>query len=136
MIAGVKIRYLDGTLVEPGGNMHGYITTTNEYCGSLPPAMVAVTTGVNEFPESAPGTRFMIFPNPTTGKFTLVQKEGFSAEKVEVVIFGMHGEKLLSTVYPGTKEHEFVLQNLPVGLYFVRIVSGGYVETIKLIRTD
>jgi hypothetical protein len=88
MIAGVKISYLYGTTVQPGGYMHGYITTTGSYCGSLPPAMVAaVVTGVTGPEEVQPlavpqDGRFFIYPNPTTGRFTLVRKGGMPELKL------------------------------------------------------
>lgn len=134
MIAGMKILYLEGTTVQSGGYMHGYITSVNAYCGSLPPAMVAVAaeTGLSQN-ESEP--RFTIWPNPTTGTFTLAQLDESGTGIVHVDIFGMRGEKLISTRMLNEKQHLFTITDVPQGIYFVRVVKGTRTETFKLILT-
>ncbi len=137
MIAGKTILYLEGTKIEPGGYMHGYITTTNSYCGSLSPAMVAVVSGVEEFtPEPEPASRmFAIYPNPTSGTFTLMDKGEAQPERVHVEIFDMQGGRIMSTSYTGEKNHHFTLNGLPSGLYFLKVIAGDQAESFKLIIT-
>ena len=134
MIAGMKILYLDGTMVLSGGYMHGYITNTNAYCGSLPPAMVALNTetGISAN-EQEPV--FSIWPNPTTGTFTLAQRDDAEAGIVYVDIYGMRGEKLLSDRMFNEKQHIFTISDVPQGIYFVRVVKGTRTEIFKLILT-
>ncbi len=135
MIAGVKILYLPGTTVQPNGYMHGYITTTNDYCGSPLPAFVAVATGEQEQPLQFATSGFSIYPNPTTGRFTLIQKGDNSDGIVRVEIFGMRGETLRSEILINERKHEFNISDLSVGLYFVKVVKNDYVETFKLVVT-
>ncbi|MCX6277861.1 MAG: T9SS type A sorting domain-containing protein [Bacteroidetes bacterium] len=79
-------------------------------------------------------TFFTLYPNPTNGNFTLVQKGDRQYGSVKVEIFGMRGDKVLSSQMIGEKKHEFVASALPAGLYFVKVVADDYTETIKLIK--
>jgi hypothetical protein len=137
MIAGVKISYLYGTTVQAGGYLHGYITTTNSYCGSAIPSMVTVIAGEQEMlPESENGSnRFVLFPNPTTGPFTLLNRSGSDPGRVDVEMFDLRGERKMLTSYNGGRSHDFELRDLPPGLYLLKVVSGGRVESFKLILT-
>jgi hypothetical protein len=133
MIAGQNIKYLPGTTVMPGGYMHGYISTV--YCGLKEPALVTTPTGEDELPQIQQPYAFKLYPNPTTGKFTLEQKGEKTFGKIRVEIYGMRGERLVSQDLTGEKKHEFWLTDLPQGLYFVKVVADEYGETFKLVIT-
>jgi hypothetical protein len=135
-IAGNNIRFLPETWVKPGGYMHAWITTTNEYCGNLRASMVSVASGekeLNLLPEEQASQNFSIYPNPTTGNFTIMHKGDFLPGTVRVEIFSMHGERIFSTSYAGERSHYFTLSGLPQGLCFVKIMAGDYVESLKLV---
>jgi hypothetical protein len=135
VIAGYKISIKPTTIVDPDGYLHGYITTTNGYCGSLPPAMVATVTGVEYvLPASMSESQaFTIFPNPTTGVFTLQYKGADITGTVQVEIYNIRGDRIYSTSYAGERNHLFTLTGLPPGLHFVKVMSGDRVESFKLI---
>jgi hypothetical protein len=137
VIAGYKISIQPTTIVDPGGSLHGYITTTNEYCGSLPPAMVATVTGVSYVPTaSVPGSQeFTIFPNPTTGAFTLQNNGANITGTVRVEIYNIRGDRILSTSYIGERSHMFSLPGLPAGICFVKVTAGDQIQSFKLIIT-
>ena len=137
MIAGVKISYLYGTMVEPGGYLHGYITTTNSYCGSLPPSMVAVVTGVNQesFIPATSLPRFDLFPNPTNGRFTLRLIGTLPDGNITTEIFSMRGEMVSVKNLASQRTYDFDLSGLPVGIYFLHITAGDLVQTIKIVLT-
>ncbi|MDD4555272.1 MAG: T9SS type A sorting domain-containing protein [Bacteroidales bacterium] len=136
MIAGMNILYRYGTRVVHGGYLHGYITTTNTYCGMLPPAMVAVVTGVESPPASDQGnSRFTIFPNPTAGRFTLMAKGSITPGPVQIEIFGMRGEQIRSERIYLENKLERDLSGVPGGIYFVRIGTGDSQEVHKLVLT-
>ncbi len=132
MIAGQNILYLPGTMVEPGGYMHGWITTDNQYCGSLPPAMVATLTGTED-QEQSEEIAFRIYPNPTSGAFTLDWAGTEATGKINVSIFDMRGTRIFRHELPGEAKHHLSLAGKPAGIYFVKVVSNGVVATIKLI---
>ncbi len=135
-IAGVKISFMPGTTIPGGASMHGYITTNASYCAGGPPAMPAVIAGTDPATSSSfEQVNFSIFPNPTSGNFTLVQKGDRKFGDVKVEVYGMHGAKVLVSKMIGEKQHEFVTSQLPVGIYFVKVVADDYTETIKLVKT-
>lgn len=135
LIAGQKISFLPGTTVLNTGYMHGYIAVDGPWCTTSKMPEVAATGTEEPTPVSLEQTYFSIYPNPTTGNFTLVQKGDNQYGNVKVEVYGMRGDKVLSTQMIGEKKHEFVTSTLPTGLYFVKVVADNYTETIKLIKT-
>ena len=114
--------------------MHGYITTDNKYCGQKAPLLPAVLTNTDEPIVASQQLSFTIYPNPTTGKFTVEQKDKRLFGKVRIEVFGMHGETLMTGEMIGEKKHEFSITDLPQGLYFVKLLTDNYVETFKLVK--
>jgi hypothetical protein len=101
----------------------------------MAPALPSVVTGEEE-PAIVSGTMsFVIYPNPTSGRFTLEMKRGETVGNVKVEIFGMRGEHIMSGEMTGERKHEFSLSDLPHGLYYVKIVAGNHVEIFKLVKT-
>ena len=135
MIAGQNIIYLPGATVEPNGYMHGYISST-DHCPSQLPSIVTITTGEDELPLVSQTPSFKLWPNPTTGNFTLEQTGGQPNGALKVAIYGMHGEKLLSRELTGEKKYVLSISEFPVGLYFVKVVAGEGAATFKLIKTN
>ncbi|MCX6305638.1 MAG: T9SS type A sorting domain-containing protein [Bacteroidetes bacterium] len=135
MIAGEKILYLPGTTVAPGGYMHGYITTDGQYCNSQPPANPVFVTGTGEQSLYTNGLLFTVYPNPTSGNFTIVLKGENQPDNLNVELYNMQGKKVLSEGMTGVRKHEFNISEKPAGLYFIRIVSSNDTETIKLVKT-
>ena len=117
--------------------MHGYIAPGGPFCiYAPPPATKSVTSGENEVTAAVTEQAFFkIYPNPTTGNFTLEQKGEKQYGNVRVEVYGMRGDKVMTAEMIGEKKHEFSLTEMPVGLYFVKVVADNYVETIKLIKT-
>jgi hypothetical protein len=131
-IAGQNILFKNGTTVQPGAYMHGYIS--NIFCA--PADLPAVAASVDEEqPASLSLASFTLFPNPTNGNFTLVQKGEKTYGSVKVELFNMNGSRVMTGQMVGEKQHEFATASLPAGIYFVKIVAEAQVETIKLIKT-
>jgi len=131
-ISGSQINYLPGTWVQNGGYMWGKISTI--YC-SKSPAMPEVAASKEDVPFSLDLASFSLYPNPTNGNFTIVQKGDRNFGNVNVVVYSMRGDKVLTSQMIGEKKHEFGTSALPAGLYFVKVVADDYTETIKLIKT-
>lgn len=75
-----------------------------------------------------------VYPNPTTGVFTLELSEITEASVVKVEIYGIHGERLLNEKYTGEKKHEFSLEGKPAGIFFIRIFCGENIGSQKIIK--
>ena len=132
-IAGQKIVYYPGTKVFSGGYMRGYIAPNGPWCSSQ--KITEVISGPEELPISISNNQFTLFPNPTNGNFTLVQKSETLYNNLEVEIYSMNGKVMMTASMIGEKQHEFNVHDLPAGLYFVKILTERYVETIKLVKT-
>jgi hypothetical protein len=131
-IAGQKILYLPGTKVYGGGYMLGKIAPSGPFCPTT--KITEVASGSEETPMVTERVNFNLYPNPTNGNFTLVQKGESFYNTVKVEVFSMSGEKVFTENMIGQK-HEFNFSGMPSGLYFVKVVADGYVETIKLVKT-
>jgi hypothetical protein len=134
MVAGHNILYRPTTTVAPGGYMHGYITMNNQYCGIQPPPMVAIAAGAAEIVPAATGILFKVYPNPTTGSFTLEFADKYPSGTIDVAIYSMKGEKLSTYEMTGERSHVFSLSDRPSGLYFIHFLTGTKTETVKVIR--
>ena len=133
MIAGKNIHYLAGFTAQLGSLMHGFISDT--YCGQKAPAITATTEGEDELPVAEQKASFKLYPNPTSGNFTLEQTGDKLYDKVSVEVYGMRGERIMTDELVRERKHEFWLSDLPHGLYFVKVVAKGNVETFKLVKT-
>ncbi len=132
MIAGQNIIYLPGTLVQPGGYMHGYIS--NQYCYAADaPIAAAKSSGVeNSFILNQ--SFFQVYPNPTTGAFTLEFTGDAESVPATVEIFGMNGIKLLTRQLNGQKRQEFSVSTFTPGIYFIHVLAGKNSKVVKLIK--
>ncbi len=135
LIAGMKILLKPGTRLFNGCYMHGYITTTGNYCQNPAAPIVAVATGEEELPLlSDEKQMFRVYPNPTGGDFTI---EAFSSELQEPVmleLYSLTGEKVLQRHGVALGRHTLSLTGKPSGLYLLRILSGQGTETFKVLK--
>jgi hypothetical protein len=134
MIAGQKILYRTGTRVFAGGYMHGYITTSNLYCGSLPPAMVATVTAAETSREKE-GPAIRVYPNPNAGSFTLqFNRAGISGAEVDWSILNLHGKVVLKGKLDDSGSYRISMETLPSGIYLLRVKWNDGQQTLKIIR--
>ena len=97
--------------------------------------MVATGTGEQEeIPIIGQGQRIKIYPNPTSGNFTLELNGYDKLEKLQVEIYGMTGEKFLSTEITGETKREFSLLNKPIGIYLIQVISTQGSVTSRIIK--
>jgi hypothetical protein len=138
MIAGVEISYLDGTTVQAGGYMHGYITLSNLYCGAagkaLPASPGATVEVVDNQPETASGEiRFTVWPNPTKGPLTLACRTGEVQGQILLDVYSMKGELVRTRMFGDRRQHVLDLEGLPAGLYLLYVHTSGHSETIRIL---
>ncbi|MBE0662584.1 MAG: S8 family serine peptidase [Bacteroidales bacterium] len=134
LIAGNSIIITPGFIVAANAYFHAYIS--DEYC-LLPASLLALETEV----ENNPALDFnenlsddlRIFPNPTTGGFTIEMGETFGSNKTSVSIYNLIGELILTNENV-LNQAEFNLSGHPNGIYVVLIRNNENTEIRKLIK--
>jgi hypothetical protein len=132
-IAGQKVTMLPGTVVQHSAHMLARIALNNEFCQPQNKLAAASVSGSRNPEPSSGDNQFKIFPNPSSGKFTLRIDQVAETESVTLYLYNIKGELLLSTTFTGKKEQEFNLTDFPDGLYVARIITGSKTKVIKLI---
>ncbi len=133
MVAGLNIKFLPNTKVQPGGYLHGYISPGSPYCLSPSPAPelkedANPETVLNKNPS------MVIYPNPTNGNFTVqfTGKQEFSTAIIK--IYTMMGLQILeSTIRNGTSMNISLINQSP-GIYLVKVVHQNQIFIGKVIR--
>ena len=129
LIAGQNILLEPGVIVQPGGMLHGYITTTGQYCwasdaplaaGNLPGDLTVRSNGIR------------IYPNPARNIVTISAAGATAGTRIEIT--DMHGRTVLSTLFGSDTQQNLDVSSLPSGIYAVRMVLGNEVCTGMLIR--
>ncbi len=91
-------------------------------------------------PTGQPQRTLSVFPNPTTGDFTLRISDPVPNKRVQLILFDGNGRQIeLGELAPGQRQIRFSGQTLPLqaGMYHIRgYVDGAYLPTVKLIVTD
>ena len=139
MVSGQHIQLFPGATALSGGYLHALVTDPCIF-PNIPQNVLTSSDGLERLsPETKSqnaliASRFTIYPNPTNDKFNLEFVDQTPAKKVTVEVYGIAGEKVLTKLLNGQYKHEFSLSDRPVGVYFVRVISGDMAETIKMIK--
>jgi hypothetical protein len=136
LIAGQNILLLPGTTVQEGGYLHGYIST--EYCETTDvpatPAKPEIAGNNKSGAEGSSNSLFRVYPNPTTGTFTLELQKEIHEGNTQVELFSMQGARIFSGELSGTLKYELSLSAQPLGIYLIRVTTGGTTESARIIR--
>lgn len=139
IVSGQHIQLFPGTVVQSGGYLHTLISDPCTY-PNIPQNLLGSNINLVGLSKEMPtqnvsmASRFTVFPNPTNDKFNLEFADQTQADKVTVEVYGICGEKVLTKELIGQYKDEFTLADSPVGIYFVRVISGDKVETVKIIK--
>jgi hypothetical protein len=134
MIAGQRIKYLQGTRVIPGGYMHGYITSNSQFCGAKSPSIGAVAVGIPINPVTATEHFFKVYPNPTDGHFILELKNAANRELIRIEMYNITGEKIFSKVTSDVGKQILTLSGNPAGIYLIKVVSENHTGTARILK--
>ncbi|MCX6304449.1 MAG: T9SS type A sorting domain-containing protein [Bacteroidetes bacterium] len=140
LVAGVNIKINPGVVVTPGGFLHGYIASDCFYCNAVPHTLPQVlkeesfagVSGEEPFKTTGDGF-FKVYPNPTSGSFTL-EMTGGDYPGCMVEMYSMHGEKLVGEQLPEGRKHELSLHDRPAGIYIIRVVSPEMSGTSRIMK--
>jgi len=133
MKAGHNILYLPGTIVHEGGFMTGVIVPNGPYCSGKAPVVIE---SIEEAGLSLMNNTFKIFPNPTTGVFSIEQRGETITSQVRVEVLGPFGGNILTTELQPVRKQEVSIKGNPPGIYFVKLTAGEKVQTVKVILTN
>lgn len=133
LVAGLKISLLAGVRVFPQGYLHAYISGQGNPCNqSSAPESESFTLSGN--PDGLQATKFLIFPNPTPGKFTLQFLGTRMIPFIRVSIFNMLGTEILQREINQADRIVLSLEGFPPGIYIVRVDNGESTESVRVIR--
>ncbi|MDP1621871.1 MAG: T9SS type A sorting domain-containing protein [Bacteroidales bacterium] len=132
-IAGQAIYFMPGTTVEEGGYLLGVITTTGQYCNSLPAKMMAAS-GTETLHESKQVSLCRLYPNPATGSFTLEFTDNETTGLTKIEIYSISGLKVFTKECNGVRKQSVSVSDLRPGVYFIHVTTGGGREALKLIK--
>lgn len=77
--------------------------------------------------------KYELFPNPTSGKFTLALKGTENNDKLHVILLSASGMVVEEHDIEGN-HHEFDLSNKPDGIYLLEVLGKAGAETWKVIK--
>lgn len=136
IIAGQNILMKYGTSVESGGSLHAYISDV--WC-EQPESLLA-----SFFEEPLPTRQiiepvtndsfFKIYPNPTTGDFTLELLEFEEYSNIQVEIYSAQGHLVLGKKLPAKKLYYFTLNERQPGIYLVSVLKDKEIGVYKIIK--
>lgn len=143
-IAGDKIIFYPGFEAEPGSLVDAHITTSNDFCGSLPGPIMA---NVNEesqdemteadfladTEEFDAGKLIKTYPNPTQGQF-VIDFMGSPYMNAEVYVISFRGQKMLNLNTQNRDKIDVDLSYLPNGLYLIVVKDADKVITKRIVK--
>lgn len=116
-----------------GGQYEVTLTATNQ-CG-FQSTTIEITVQANNV-EDIPGiSRFDVFPNPNSGRFTLVM-EGAPQNELELSLTNVLGQRLHSEkadFRSGQLTRDFSFSQLSAGMYILQVKSGEKAMFRKLV---
>jgi hypothetical protein len=138
LVAGQNVKLQEGTRAHSGSYFHVWIDPTGNYCNQPAPLLASETYQestelvLNEAFEQH--SNIKIYPNPTTGQFTLefINAETNGSRLVE--IYSMMGELIISREISGEQSWRFNLAGKAKGIYIVRVVQGSEMEIWKVVK--
>jgi len=136
MIAGMNILLEPGTVVNSGGTLQGYITTTGDYCLYQSSSMETSSPVADAKPTAGFSGTFRIYPNPASGWFILETSGIDPAESILVRIYSIYGQMVYSALVTGSARYSFPLEGTPAGLCFVMITAGTDNTVLKLLKIN
>jgi hypothetical protein len=138
LIAGYKIELLPGTRVHNGGSLHAYITPYGFFCDTISTMLASdLVEEIAEEPFPAlikEGFFFNIFPNPTTGLFTLELYEFDEFNAIIIEISSMLGESIIRQEMPAAAQYRIDLSRYHPGIYLVRVIQGKEAGVLKVVK--
>jgi hypothetical protein len=75
-----------------------------------------------------------VYPNATSDRFYVELDPAFREAKTVIQMYGMVGDLILKKTVTGDIRYEFSLGGKTPGIYFVRVMSGDRLATLKIVK--
>jgi hypothetical protein len=132
MIAGSKIIFVPGSKVNLNGKLLAQIVPGGIGCTAPEKSAAAPEeTGIAMMNNSV-----KIYPNPTSGVFTIEQRGEAVTDHMKVEVMGTMGRTVLVADLQGLRKQQLSIKGNPTGIYFVKVTTGDKVQTVKIILTN
>ncbi len=134
LVAGQSITMMPGTKVLSGGYLHAYIDDGNP-CGRPFVKEEEYITNLEPETQIRAGQFFKVYPNPTTGEFTveLLNKVPFN-QSVRIEVYNLMGTMVAREELPAEDQYRMSLLGQPPGMYIVRVFVDGEMGIERLIK--
>jgi hypothetical protein len=124
---GVSYNYSGDTLTISGTptdtGTFTYSVTLTSACGTITATGTIVVNICTDKEDVSSASAWLIFPNPSSGTFTLQSEKGGSFELIDLT-----GKVLRTYVIHASKYT--IQENLPAGMYFIRETSSGVTQKL------
>lgn len=77
---------------------------------------------------------FRVYPNPTTGEFTLELLKFEESSNISVNIYGMQGDKIHSAELPAGNRYTFNLANRKPGIYLIQVIENDKTGVMRVVK--
>lgn len=131
-IAGQRINYLPGTVVQSGGYMLGRIAPGGPYCGVYESPMTRVEAVKSFDVENQQEIR--VYPNPTSGKARVIIPPGIDRSGNVLEVYNFSGARIISADIDPKREAEIDLTAEPAGIYLIRVITDEKIFSTRLVR--
>ncbi len=139
VIAGQRIILKAGTHIRQGATFRAWITNDDNYCFQEANLLTNVENylPVDELVEDeAISTQrsFRVFPNPTTGVFSIELLNYEPSPLVDVAVFNMQGRLIMRTRSRPESIIGFDLGQHQPGIYIIRVISDDDISSARIIK--
>ena len=141
MIAGQNIVFLPSSKVDSSGYLHGYVTTSDEFCfsqmqyGSVVQAVPGDWKPMEEGKDTETDAWLVkVHPNPTTSILHLTLQSTEPSIPVQVKLYNLLGEVVYSKELSCINSCEISLEDKQPGLYLLQVVQGRRSEVVKVVK--
>jgi len=140
LIAGYKVHLLPGTRVHSGGYLHAYCTPYGFFCDTVS-TMPTPLLDINEevpfdqlLSDNQDNNFFRIYPNPSTGVFTLELIEDIESKDITIEISTLMGETITKTEISAHRTYQINLAEKPPGIYLIKVRLNNKISVGKLMK--
>jgi hypothetical protein len=132
-IAGQTIKIYNNFLVYQGGTLNAKILPNGPFCGAQPKAMVNPPANQEQDDGITQEESFRVYPNPTSGEFTVDWNISEKNVSADLVIYRLTGEIILRRSISANVPNRFNISGMTPGIYLLRIISENKAETKKIV---